>query len=48
VSRLAASIPVRRLGTPEDVGAAVLFLASSEASFITAQTINLSGGSLQN
>ena len=48
VTALAKGIPVRRLGTPEDVGAAVVFLASDEASYVTAQTINLSGGSLQN
>jgi NAD(P)-dependent dehydrogenase (short-subunit alcohol dehydrogenase family) len=48
VAALARGIPVRRLGTPEDVGAAVAFLASDEASYLTAQTINLSGGSLQN
>ncbi len=48
VKALARGIPVGRLGTPEDVGAAVAFLASEEASYVTAQTINLSGGSLQN
>jgi len=48
VKSLARGIPVGRLGTPEDVGAAVVFLASDEASYLTAQTINLSGGSLQN
>jgi 3-oxoacyl-[acyl-carrier protein] reductase len=43
---LARTIPVGRLGTPDDVGAAVVFLASDEAAWLTAQTINLDGGSL--
>ncbi len=43
---LARSVPVGRLGRPEDVGAAVAYLASDEASWLTAQTINLDGGSL--
>ena len=37
-------IPLKRLGTVEDVGAAVLYLASDGASYITGQTINLNGG----
>jgi len=39
-------IPVRRLGTPEDVAVAVLFLVSDEASFINGQIININGGYL--
>jgi len=38
------SLPIRRLGTPEDVAAAVAFLASDEAAFITGQIINIDGG----
>jgi 2-hydroxycyclohexanecarboxyl-CoA dehydrogenase len=37
-------IPLGRLGKPEDLGAAVAFLASDEAEFITGQTLSVSGG----
>ena len=46
VEALGRTVPVGRLGTPEDVGAAVVFLASREASWLTGQTIGLNGGSL--
>ena len=36
--------PVRRLGRPEDIGAAVTFLCAPEASFITGQTLAVDGG----
>ncbi len=42
---LVKQIPVRRTGTPEDVGAACVYLASDEASWITGQTLHLDGGS---
>jgi 3-oxoacyl-[acyl-carrier protein] reductase len=38
------SIPLRRLGTPEDIAAAVAFLVSDGASWITGQVIQVSGG----
>ncbi len=38
------SIPLKRMGRPEDIAHAVLFLASDEASFITGQTIVVDGG----
>lgn len=38
------SIPMRRLGEPEDVGWAVRFLASEEAGYITGQTLVIDGG----
>jgi NAD(P)-dependent dehydrogenase (short-subunit alcohol dehydrogenase family) len=43
---LAARVPVGRLGTPEDVGAAVVYLASDEAGWVTGQTFGINGGSL--
>ena len=43
---MAASIPLSRLGTVEDVGYAALFLASKEAGFITGQTIVVDGGQI--
>ncbi len=44
VEQLAASIPLKRLGEPEEVGAAVAYLASNEAAYITGQTIAFNGG----
>ena len=45
VAAMARTVPVGRLGTPEDVGAAVTYLASNEASWLTGQTVGLNGGS---
>lgn len=39
-----AGVPVGRLGRPEEVAAAVTFLASEEAGFITGQTLSVCGG----
>lgn len=38
------AVPVGRLGKPEDIPGAVLFLSSDDADFITGQTISVSGG----
>jgi 3-oxoacyl-[acyl-carrier protein] reductase len=46
VPALAPTIPAKRLGTPEDVGACCAYLASSEAGWMTGQTLELNGGSV--
>lgn len=43
---MAASIPLKRLGTVEDVGNAVLFFASDEAAYITGQQLVIDGGQI--
>lgn len=48
VASMASSVPVGRLGRPEDVGAAVVYLVSEEAAWLTGQTIGLNGGSTTN
>ncbi|WP_111768629.1 SDR family oxidoreductase [Nakamurella deserti] len=43
-AEVAAAYPLRRLGEPDDIAAAVAFLASAEASWITGQVLTLDGG----
>ena len=42
--RVLSRVPAARLGTPDEVAAAVLFLASPEAGYITGQTVHVNGG----
>jgi 3-oxoacyl-[acyl-carrier protein] reductase len=48
VERYAAeTIPAGRLGTPEELAAAVVFLAGEPAAYITGQTLTVDGGSMR-
>jgi 2-hydroxycyclohexanecarboxyl-CoA dehydrogenase len=44
VTALSRAVPMRRLGQPQDAAAAVAFLASERAGYITGQTLSVSGG----
>ncbi|MFT4774453.1 MAG: NAD(P)-dependent dehydrogenase (short-subunit alcohol dehydrogenase family), partial [Ilumatobacter sp.] len=44
VNRVAGGVPMRRGGQPEEVAETILWLASDAASYITATTVNVSGG----
>lgn len=41
---LLSRIPTQRMGTPEDIAAAVVYLSSTEAGWVTGQTIHVNGG----
>ena len=42
--KLTGAIPAGRLGSPEDIAAGVLYLASDEAAYVTGQTLHINGG----
>ena len=42
--RLVERVPARRMGTPEEIAAGVLYLCSEEAGFVTGHTLVLDGG----
>jgi 3-oxoacyl-[acyl-carrier protein] reductase len=42
--KILASVPLGRIGTPEDIAAAVKFLASEEAGYITGHVLAVNGG----
>jgi 3-oxoacyl-[acyl-carrier protein] reductase len=44
VAEISQHIPAQRFGTPEDIAAGALFLASAEASYVTGQTLHINGG----
>jgi 3-oxoacyl-[acyl-carrier protein] reductase len=43
-TKLAESIPLRRLGQPDDIAGAVAYLASDEAGWVTGATLHVNGG----
>lgn len=45
VEKMAATVPVGRVGTGDDIAAACMYLVSEEASFFTGQTVSVNGGS---
>ena len=42
--KILANVPIGRMGRPQEIASAVTFLASSQASYITGQTIHVNGG----
>jgi NAD(P)-dependent dehydrogenase (short-subunit alcohol dehydrogenase family) len=46
MAKLAAEIPVRRFGTPEDIAEACLFLAGEQGGFVSGQVIHVNGGQM--
>lgn len=46
LEKYVATIPMRRMGTPDEVAQVIAFLASDRASYLTGETIEVSGGVL--
>jgi acetoacetyl-CoA reductase len=44
LEKIVSAIPVGRLGQPEEIGRAVVFLASDQSGFITGETLSINGG----
>lgn len=44
IAGMTRAVPMKRLGTPEDIGPAVAYFASDGAGFVTGQTLSVSGG----
>ena len=44
IGAMARAIPMKRVGTPSEVASAVVYFCSEEASFVTGQTLSVSGG----
>ena len=44
IGAMARAVPMKRIGQPHEVAAAVVFLCSEEAGYITGQTLSVSGG----
>lgn len=46
VQDMVAKLPLPRMGTPDDMAGALLFLLSDDASWITGQILNIDGGQI--
>jgi 3-oxoacyl-[acyl-carrier protein] reductase len=44
VAEISQHIPAQRFGTPEDIAAGALYLASAEGGYMTGQTLHINGG----